>query len=135
MKGTILAVDDDPDIIDALAVILETNGYQVVAAQDGAEGLARLQSGRPDLIILDLLMPRMDGFEFRKDLDRQEWNKFRGIPILILTSLREEAVRRRYELDTGSPLEADDYIEKPIVPDILLRKVDRIMSLPSPSLN
>ena len=132
MKGTILAVDDDPDIIDALAVILETKGYEVVAAQNGAEGLARMRSGRPDLIILDLLMPKMDGFEFRKEMERHE---FRGIPILILTSLREEAVRRRYELDTGSVLEADDYIEKPIIPDILLRKVDRIMSLASPSLN
>ena len=58
MPGKILVIDDDPDILDALAMILESQGYQVFTARDGIEGLANLKAEKPDLMILDLLMPR-----------------------------------------------------------------------------
>ena len=105
MQEKILAVDDDPDILDAVSMILESQGYQVVTARDGVEGLANLKAEKPDMLILDLLMPKMDGFAVCKELQDPRWAKYRGIPILILTSVREEASRRRYELETGLELD------------------------------
>ena len=127
MPAKILIVDDDPDILDALTMILEAKGYQTVTAQDGIEGLANLKAEKPDLMILDLLMPKMDGFAVCKELQDPRWSKFKGMPILILTSVREEASRRRYELETGLELNVDDYVEKPVSPDILLQRVDRLI--------
>ena len=127
MKEKILIVDDDPDILDALTMILEARGYQVVTARDGVEGLANLKAEKPDLMILDLLMPKMDGFAVCKELQDPRWSKFRNIPILILTSVREEASRRRYELETGLELDVDDYAEKPISPDVLLERVGKLL--------
>jgi DNA-binding response OmpR family regulator len=126
-KMKILVVDDDPDILEALTVILETQGYQVVTARDGIEGLANLKAEKPDLMILDLLMPKMDGFAVCKELQDPRWSKYREIPILILTSVREEASRRRYELETGLELDVDDYVEKPISPEVLLERVGKLI--------
>jgi two-component system alkaline phosphatase synthesis response regulator PhoP len=123
----ILAVDDDPDILDALMMILESQGYQVVTARNGLEGLARIEAEKPDLMILDLLMPKMDGFALCKELQEPRWAKYRNMPILVLTSVREDAARRRYELETGHELEVDDYIEKPFPPDILLERVKKLL--------
>jgi len=122
MQGKILVVDDDPDILDAVTMILESQGYEVVTARDGIEGLATLKAEKPDMMILDLLMPKMDGFAVRKELQDPRWSKYK-VPILILTSVREEASRRRYELETALELDADDYIEKPMSPDVLLKRV------------
>ncbi len=127
MQGKILVIDDDPDILDALAMILESQGYQVFTARDGLEGLANLKSEKPDLMILDLLMPKMDGFAVCKELQDPRWSKFKDMPILILTSVREDVSRRRYELETGLELNVDDYVEKPISPDILLQRVERLV--------
>jgi DNA-binding response OmpR family regulator len=127
MPYKILIVDDDPDIRDALSMILESKGYQVVTAQDGIEGLATLRSEMPNLLILDLLMPKMDGFAVCKELQDPRWSKYRNIPILILTSVREEASRRRYELETGLALNVDDYVEKPVSPDVLLHRVENLL--------
>jgi DNA-binding response OmpR family regulator len=124
----ILVVDDDPDILDAVTWILESRGYQVVTARDGLEGLATLKSENPDLMILDLLMPKMDGFAVCKELQDPRWSKYRDIPVLILSSVREEASRRRYELETGRELDVDDYVEKPMDPNLLLGRVDRLIS-------
>jgi DNA-binding response OmpR family regulator len=127
MKEKILLVDDDPDILDALSMILQSQGYQVVTARDGVEALASLRGEMPALMILDLLMPKMDGFAVCKELQDPRWAKYRNIPILILTSVREEASRRRYELETGLELDVDDYVEKPVSPDILLERVGRLI--------
>jgi DNA-binding response OmpR family regulator len=127
MPGKILVVDDDPDILDAVTMILESQGYQVSTARDGIEGLATLKAENPDLMILDLMMPKMDGFAVCKELQDPRWSKYKDIPILILTSVREEASRRRYELETGLELDVDDYIEKPMAPNVLLERVDRLI--------
>ena len=127
MPGKILVVDDDPDILDAVTMILESQGNEVVTARDGIEALATLKAEKPDLMILDLLMPKMDGFAVCKELQDPRWSKYRDIPILVLTSVREEASRRRYELETGLELDVDDYVEKPMAPDILLERVDRLI--------
>ena len=127
MPGKILVVDDDPDILDAVAMILESQGYKVFTARDGIEGLATLKAENPDLLILDLLMPKMDGFAVCKELQDPRWAKYKNIPILILTSVREEASRRRYELETGLELDVDDYVEKPMSPDVLLERVSTLI--------
>ena len=127
MPEKILIVDDDSDIFEAITMIFEGLDYEVVTARDGIEGLASLKAEKPDLVILDLLMPKMDGFAVLKELREPSWSEFRDIPILILTSVREEASRRRYELETGLELGVDDYIEKPISPDILLKRVERLI--------
>ena len=127
MNEKILLVDDDPDILDALGMILEARGYQVVTARDGVEGLANIKAENPDLLILDLLMPKMDGFAVCKELQDPRWSKFKNMPILILTSVREEASRRRYELETGLELNVDDYVEKPVSPDVLLARVGKLL--------
>jgi DNA-binding response OmpR family regulator len=127
MPGKILVVDDDPDILDALVMILESRGYQVSTAGDGLEGLAAMKSEKPDLLILDLLMPKMDGFAVCQELQDPRWSRFKNMPILVLSSVREDASRRRYELETGLELNVDDYVEKPISPDILLKRVEALM--------
>ena len=127
MAEKILTVDDDPDILEALAMILESKDYQVATARDGIEGLAQIEAEKPDLVILDLLMPKLDGFGMYKKLQEPKWAKYKDIPILILTSVREEASRRRYELETGCELGVDDYLEKPFSPDILLEKVAKLI--------
>ena len=127
MAFKILVVDDDPDILEAVALILESQGYEVVTARDGIEGLANLKAEQPDLMILDLMMPKMDGFAVCKELQDPRWSKYKDIPILILTSVREEASRRRYELETGLALDVDDYVEKPMSPDVLLKRVSTLI--------
>ena len=127
MAEKILIVDDDSDVLDALTMVLESRGYQVITAQDGIEGLACLKAEKPDLMILDLLMPKMDGFGVMKELRDPRWAEFSEMPILIQTAVREEASRRRYELETGVELGAADYVEKPASPDILLARVKKLI--------
>ncbi len=127
MREKILVVDDDPDILEALTMILEAKGYQVATARDGVEGLAKLRAENPDLLVLDLLMPKMDGFAVCKELQDPRWSKYKEVPILILSSVREEASRRRYELETGLELDVDDYVEKPVAPDVFLERVEKLL--------
>jgi DNA-binding response OmpR family regulator len=127
-KKKILVVDDDPDIREAIQAVLEHYSYEVITAHDGEEGLARLKDEKPDLMILDLLMPRMDGFSVLKELEDPRRAKYSDIPILILSSVKEDASRRRYELETGLELDVDDYAEKPIEPHILAGRVEKLLS-------
>jgi len=141
MTPKILVVDDDPDIHEALSLILEANGYQVISAWDGIEGLACLKAQKPDLMIMDLMMPKMDGFAVLRELRESKWSEFRDTPIMILSSIREEASRRRYELEAGVNLNVagymekktypdvivDDMVEKPVDPDSFLQKVAKLL--------
>lgn len=126
-QGTILIVDDDPDILEAIRAVLEAHSYKVVVAHDGEEGLSMLREVRPDLMILDLLMPKLDGFGVLKAIQDPRWSKYSDIPILILTSVREDVSRRRYELETGLELNVDDYMEKPIEPHVLMQRVENLL--------
>jgi len=123
----ILVVDDDPDMRLAIGSVLKSRSYEVVEARDGEEALARLKEEKPDLMLLDLLMPKMDGFAVVKELKNTQ-EKFSSVPILIISSVREEASHRRYELEVGHKLNVDEYIEKPIEPFILLQRVERLLS-------
>jgi len=127
MSTKILVVDDDPDILEAISLILEAHGYQVVIARDGIEGLHQIKEEKPDLMILDLMMPRLDGFGVCKELKDPRWSKYAHMPIIILSSVRQDASRRRYELETGVQLDVDDYVEKPIEHNILLERVEKVL--------
>jgi two-component system alkaline phosphatase synthesis response regulator PhoP len=127
MSAKILVVDDDPDILEAISLILGAHGHELITARDGIDGLNKLKEERPDLMILDLLMPRLDGFGVCKELKDPRWAKYAHIPIIILSSVKEDASRRRYELETGVQLDVDDYVEKPIEHAILLERVEKIL--------
>jgi DNA-binding response OmpR family regulator len=126
-QAKILVVDDDPDIREAISAVLEAHSHQVITACDGEEGLSKLKDERPDLMILDLLMPKMDGFAVLKEVQDPRRSKYSNIPILILTSVKEDASRRRYELETGLELNFDDYVEKPIDPSTLVIRVSKLL--------
>jgi len=126
-KAKILVVDDDPDIREVLTAVLEAHSHQVVVACNGVEALDKLKEERPDLMILDLLMPEMDGFAVLKELQDPRRSKYSKIPILVLSSVGQEAGRRRYELETGLELNIDDYVEKPIAPHTLVERVGKLL--------
>lgn len=128
MAPKILVVDDDPDIREVLEELLEGEGFGVVTANDGKQGLEAVKKENPDLMILDLLMPVMDGFGVCKQLQDPRWSKWKDMPVLILTSVREEVSQRRYELETGLSLNVDDYVEKPLDPDIVLDRVKKLLA-------
>ncbi|MCX7683546.1 MAG: response regulator [Anaerolineae bacterium] len=125
-KFKILVVDDDPDIIEAITTILESvDEYEVRTARDGLQCMQAIKEEVPHLLILDLLMPRMDGFAVIRDL--RENPRYRQLPIMILTSVREDASYRRYELEMGVRMDVQDYIEKPVPPAELLRRVGNLL--------
>jgi len=123
-RPKLLVVDDDPDILDAITTILGTQPYSIDTARDGIECMDKVREDTPDLIILDLLMPRKDGFAVVQELRQNP--RYAKVPILILTSVREDASRRRYELETGLAMDVQDYVEKPISP---MELIDRVKSL------
>ncbi|MBQ7793370.1 MAG: response regulator transcription factor [Clostridia bacterium] len=102
-ERTVLIVEDDPNIVDILKFNFEKEGYNILVATDGASGLEYAISGNPDLILLDVMLPRMDGFEVCRKV-REKSN----VPIIMLTA-REEEVDKVLGLELG----ADDYITKP----------------------
>ena len=124
--ANILIVDDDPDIQEAVKIILETQPYKLTFASNGEECLEQVKKSTPDLILLDLLMPQKDGFEVIKEL--RAYHSYPRIPILILTAVRKEAGDRRYELETGLSMDVDDYVEKPIQPNDLIHRVEKILA-------
>src|SRR3972149_9993231 len=120
----ILLVDDDPDILEGMKAVLETRPYRLAVARDGQQCLSRIQDEIPDLILLDMLMPRMDGFAVIRELRADP--RHAGIPIIVLTTVVEDAAYRRYELETGRAMEVQDYLEKPASPAELLRAVSSV---------
>lgn len=113
MQRLILVVDDERPIVDILRFNLEKEGYKVIEALDGAEGLNLALTKEPDLILLDVMLPRMDGFEVCRKVREKS-----GVPILMLTA-REEEVDKVLGLEMG----ADDYITKPFGIRELLARV------------
>ena len=124
----VLIVDDDPDMRLAIASVLKSRSYQVIEASDGFEALRKLKEEKPDIMLLDLLMPGMDGFAVVRELENPHNDNYPDVPVLVISSVREEASQRRYELELGRKLAVDDYIEKPIEPFVLLQRVEKLLS-------
>ncbi len=109
LKGKILIVDDEPINLDFFDVMLSRLGFQVVMAEDGEEALEMIQEDRPDLIILDNIMPKMTGWELTKILKKSKaYEQFRDIPIIMFSAM--DAVKDKIE---GFELGIEDYITKP----------------------
>ncbi len=125
MQPRILVVDDDQDITVAVRMVLEAAGYSVETAPDGEQGLECIRREAPDLIILDMMMPRMDGYAVVRAL--KEKPRWATIPIVIFSAVGEEASRRRYELEAGLAMDVDDYVEKPVRPVDLLHRVRKVL--------
>ncbi|HDZ90380.1 MAG: response regulator [Deltaproteobacteria bacterium] len=111
-KKYILVVDDDPDLVETVSMMLESKGCEVGQAYDGIEGEESIKKRRPDLIILDIMMPRKDGYVLCAELKADE--KTRDIPVVLLTAVGEAVPTTTYTHADGMATEADDYIAKPI---------------------
>ena len=122
MSARILVVDDEPPIVDVLVYNLERANYQVLVARDGEEALALAQREQPDLIILDLMLPRLDGLEVCRALRRE-----RDVPIIMLTA-RDAEVDRVVGLELG----ADDYVVKPFSVRELVARVKNVLRRTAP---
>jgi two-component system alkaline phosphatase synthesis response regulator PhoP len=118
--ATVLIVDDEPDLVELIAYALSAEGFRVLTAADGAEGLAVAEAERPDLVVLDIMMPRMGGVELTERL--RENAQLRLTPILMLTA-------RSGEGDEIAGLEAgaDDYLTKPVSPKRLAMRVRALL--------
>jgi DNA-binding response OmpR family regulator len=117
MPSTILVVDDEKNIVQLARLYLDKEGYRVEAAYDGAQALEKARSVRPDLVILDIMMPEMDGLSVAKEL-----RKSSNVPIIILTA-RGDDVDRIVGLELG----ADDYVTKPFNPRELVARVKAVL--------
>ena len=113
----ILVVEDEKDIQEILKNYLVDQGYAVTLAEDGVEGIAKFHSGEFDLVLLDVLMPKIDGFGVCELIRRES-----DVPIIMLTALDEESYQMK-----GFDMKADDYITKPFSIPILLRKIAAIL--------
>jgi two-component system alkaline phosphatase synthesis response regulator PhoP len=120
MKQKILVVDDEPVLLDTLVYNLQQEGYQVITAADGGSALEATRSERPDLIILDVMLPEMDGLEVCRQLRREKSSA--TIPILMLTA-RGEEIDKVIGLEVG----ADDYVTKPFGRRELLSRVRALL--------
>lgn len=125
----ILIVDDDPDILDNIITVLETQPYRLATARDGKKCMEMIGQEIPDLLILDLLMPLMDGWGVIREMRSEP--RYAKVPIMVLTTVIEDASRRRYELETGMAMEVQEYIQKPVMPSELIRRVQILLKLES----
>jgi DNA-binding response OmpR family regulator len=116
-QRTILVVDDEPSISEVVSIYLQRAGYQVMVARDGREALAALDRQSPDLVVLDLMLPGVDGFEITRRLRAGG-----DTPVIMLTARREEADRI-----AGLEMGADDYVVKPFSPQELVSRVKAVL--------
>jgi CheY-like chemotaxis protein len=123
----ILIVDDDPDILEGILTILETQPYRLATARDGKKCMEMISQDIPDLLMLDLLMPRMDGWGVIREMRSEP--RYSGVPIMVLTTVIEDASRRRYELETGIAMDVQDYVQKPTRPADLIQRVEKILRI------
>ena len=128
MKGKILVIEDNEQNLYLMRFILEKNGYQVVTARDGQAGIEAACRERPDLILLDIQLPVMDGYEVARRLKERPESK--DIPIVAVTSFAMAGDREK-TLAAG----CQSYIEKPINPDTFMSEIEEYLSAEAEQLN
>ncbi len=116
-KNLVLVVDDDPDIVEAISLKLESCNYEVITANDGMEAWDKIKIKRPDIIILDVMMPRKNGYVLCNELKQSE--EYKDITVILLTSVADEIGTSTYTHMDGKSNLADDYIPKPVQLDKL----------------
>jgi DNA-binding response OmpR family regulator len=119
-KSKILVVDDEPNIAELLEIDLDSAGYEVIIAYNGKEALERVKEIRPDLILLDVMMPELNGFQTCEILRKDEDNI--SIPIIMLTAQDDES-----EISKALELGADDYAIKPVKKNELFKKIEKLL--------
>ena len=120
-RKLVLVADDDPDILDLVTFRLDRAGYEVVQARDGQEALDTALERMPDLCVLDVMMPRLDGYEVTRRL--REAEATRSVPVILLTARVQEA-----DLEKGFGVGATDYVRKPFSPQELRARVDALLA-------
>jgi len=118
---TVVCVEDEPEMIDLVKLVLERQGVKLIGAVGGQRGLEVVRRIKPDLVLLDMMMPDLDGWEFHRQMKADQ--ELRDIPVIIVTALARGAAKRR-GLDTGN---VDGYVIKPFVMQELIRRVSRIL--------
>lgn len=119
-KKRILLVDDESDFVEVLRARLEDNNYEVIVAYDGEEGLERAERDSPDLVILDIMLPKISGFDVCRKLKIDE--NFKNIPIIMLS-----AKFQPNDIKFGTAMGADGYVTKPFEPQVLLEKMRELL--------
>ena len=120
----ILCIEDEPEMIDLIRLILERRGFTVQGAAGGMEGIKKVRELRPDLVLLDLMMPDMDGWEVYQQMKAGE--STRDIPVIVVTA-KAQSIDKVLGLHIAK---VDDYIAKPFSPQELLASVEKIFSKP-----
>jgi two-component system alkaline phosphatase synthesis response regulator PhoP len=126
-KKKILLIEDDADFAEAAKLILESKSFDVAVARDGKEGLNKVRTERADLIILDVMMPEIDGYSVCARLKAD--TQFSSIPILLLTAVGEAIPVTEYTKEMGMKCEADDYIPKPVELVDLVARVEKLLKI------
>ena len=122
----ILMVDDDVDFCAAVKLLLESKSYEVVLAYDGKEGLEKARAVGPDMVILDVMMPEMNGYDVCVVLKADP--KLSQIPVILLTAVDQAMFKTAYTKEMGLMTEADDYIAKPVDSTELVRRVEELLN-------
>jgi len=120
---SILCIEDETEMIDLMRLILGRRGYEVRGAASGIEGLKMIRAEKPDLILLDLMMPEMDGWEVYQQLKAEE--KTKSIPVIVVTA-KAQSIDRVLGLHIAK---VDDYIAKPFSPQELLNSVEKVLKV------
>ncbi|HZN39719.1 MAG TPA: response regulator [Planctomycetota bacterium] len=120
MKSKILLIEDEPDILEVIQYNLEREGHKVVACRNGEQGLSRIRTDNPDLVILDIMLPGMDGVEVCRQVKSDPIT--RSIPVIMVTAKSEES-----DVVLGLGIGADDYISKPFSPRELVARVKVVL--------
>ena len=124
-QARILIVDDDPEFVNTTKAVLESRNHQIITASDGDEGLKKAKAEKPDLILLDIIMPTKDGFHVCEQLKKD--SQLANIPVIILTSFAQYKGETNIPVSAGLELEAEGYLDKPVNPDELLKRVAELL--------
>ncbi len=121
MAKKILITEDSPTILEILKVVLAEEGYEVIAASDGQEALNLAKTEKPDLMVLDLMLPKIDGYKVCRMLKFDE--KYKDIPIIMLTARTNETDEK-----LGKEVGADAYIKKPFEPEVVIDEIKKLLN-------
>ena len=119
-KKKVLAVDDDEDLLKMLKLRIDKEGYEFMSAQDGEEMLRVMKTKKPDLVILDIMLPKMDGYSALREMRKEE--EFKDIPVIVLTAKEKKKLQDLFALE-----KIEFFIEKPFEADDLLQKIRSLL--------
>jgi DNA-binding response OmpR family regulator len=130
-KAKVLVIDDDPDVLATTRLFLESRGYEVVSAPGPEQGLRQLETEKPDVVVLDVMMPHStEGFHWLWNVRRHADQAIREVPVIVVTSIHQTTSIRFHEGDadeTGDYLPAQAFFDKPVDPDQLAAKIEALV--------